>query len=119
MVLLASSPDDLHDVFFREALAQLGAKHEGGAHPPPCAVKGRKMACAGEGKNLTWPRKAIDEYDPPKRIPLTTVLIFKMLTALDRLTEELIRLNFIDFGITDDVTGQVKDNKFCCLQVFR
>ena len=77
------------------------------------------MACAREGKNLTWPRKAIDEYDPPKGIPLTTVLIFKMLTAFDRSTEELIRLNFIDLGITDDVTGQVKDNKYRCLHAFR
>ena len=71
------------------------------------------MACAGEGKNLTWPRKAIDEYDLPKGIPLTTVLIFKMPTAFDWSTEELIRLNFIEIGITDDVTGQVKDNKYC------
>ena len=77
------------------------------------------MACAGESKNLAWPRKAIDDYDPPKGIPLTTVLIFKMPTAFDRSTEELIRLSFIDFGITDDVTGQVKDNKYRCLQAFR
>ena len=44
--VLASSRDYLHDAFFREALAQLGVKREGGS---PFAVEGRKMACAGEG----------------------------------------------------------------------
>ena len=42
--------------FFCEALAQLEAKREGERTPPPCAVEGRKMACAGESKNLAWLR---------------------------------------------------------------
>ena len=37
-------------VFFLEALAQSGAKRQGGTYlPPPCAVEGCGMACAGEG----------------------------------------------------------------------
>ena len=39
--------------FFREALAQSGAKRQWGVvptpPPPPCAVEGCEMACAGEG----------------------------------------------------------------------
>ena len=38
--------------FFREALAQSGAKRQGGLYqppPPPCVVEVCEMACAGEG----------------------------------------------------------------------
>ena len=47
---LRPSRGELHARFFREALAQSGAKRQGArTTPPPCAVKECEMACAGEG----------------------------------------------------------------------
>ena len=48
---ISSSRGKLHARFFREALAQSGAKRQGGSYQPPtpCAVEGCEMACAGEG----------------------------------------------------------------------